>query len=93
MTTVQMVQRLSSVSANQCQMHALVQIPPGANCSPSFFFTASDAGKAVYIHQQHSMGDAPYVVSRLGDNYICKPQVALRYTDLKCTLCISIMTL
>ena len=39
-----------------------------------FFFTASDAGKAVYIHQQHSMGDAPYVGSRLGDDYMYKPQ-------------------
>ena len=48
-TTVQMVQLLSSVSANQCQMCALVQIHPG----PIFvhvFFTASDAGKVVYIH-------------------------------------------
>ena len=35
-----------------------------------FFFTASDAGKAVYVHQQHSMGHAPYVGSRLGDDYI-----------------------
>ena len=62
-------------SANECQVRALVQILPGAN----FFFTASDAGKAVYIHQQHSMGDAPYVGSRLGDDYVYKPQVTLRY--------------
>ena len=44
-----------------------------------FFFTASDAGKAVYIHKQHSMGDAPYVGSRLGDDYKYKPQVTLKY--------------
>ena len=37
MTTVQVVQWLSSVSANQCQMRALVRIPPGANFFPSFF--------------------------------------------------------
>ena len=80
MTTVQMVQWLSSVSANQCQMCALVRIPPGANFfSIFFFFTASDARKAVYIHQQHSMGNAPYVGSRLGDDYVYKPQVTLRY--------------
>ena len=48
-TTVQMVQWLSSVSTNQCQMCALVQIPPGANFFPSFFSIASDAGKIVYI--------------------------------------------
>ena len=77
-TTVQVVQWLSSVSAHQCEMHVLVQIPPGANFF-HLFFTASDAGKAVYIHQ-HSMGDAPYVGSRLGDDYIIyKPQVTLRY--------------
>ena len=80
-TTVQMVQWLNSVSAKECQMRALVRILPGANFFPSFFFTASDAEKAVYIHQQHSMGDAPYVGSRLGDDYIIyKPQVTLRYT-------------
>ena len=79
MTTVQMVQWLSSVSANQCQMRALVRIPPGANFFPSFFFTASDARKAVYIHKQHSMGNAPWVGSRLGDDYVYKPQVTLRY--------------
>ena len=79
MTTVQMVQWLSSVSANQCQMRALVRIPPGANFFSVFFFTASDAGKAVYIDQQHSMGNAPlYVGSRLGDDYVYKPQVTLR---------------
>ena len=76
MTTVQMVQWLSSVSANQCQMRALVRIPPGANFFSIFFFTASDVGKAVYVHQQHSMGDAPYVGSRLGDDYIIyKPPI------------------
>ena len=37
MTTIQMVQWLSSVSANKCQMCALVRIPPGANFFPSFF--------------------------------------------------------
>ena len=37
MTAVQMVQWLSSVPANQCQMRALVRIPPGANFFPSFF--------------------------------------------------------
>ena len=59
-------------------MRALVRILPGANFFPSFFFTASDAGN---IHQQHSMGDAPYVGSRLGDDYIIyKPQITLRYT-------------
>ena len=42
-TTVQMVQWLSSVSANQCQMHAPVQIPPGSN-----FFLG--LGLVVYIH-------------------------------------------
>ena len=62
-TSVQMVQWLSSVSANQCQMCALVRIQPGANFFPSSFFTASDAEKAVYIHQQLSMGDAPYRLS------------------------------
>ena len=65
-TAVQMVQWLSSVSANQCLMRALVQIPTLATFF-HLFFTASDAGKAVYIHQQHSMGDAPYVESRLED--------------------------
>ena len=40
--TIQMVQWLSSVSTNQCQMCALVH--------PIFFFTASDAWKVVYIH-------------------------------------------
>ena len=30
-TTVQMVQWLSSVSANQCRMRALIRILPGAN--------------------------------------------------------------
>ena len=78
MTTVQMVQWLSSVSANQYQMCALVRIPPGANFF-HLFSTASDARKAVDIHQQHSMGDAPYVGSRLGDDYVYKPQVTLRY--------------
>ena len=79
MTTVQMVQWLSSVSANQCQMRALVRIPPGANFFSIFFLTSSDAGKAVYIHQQHSMGSAPYVGSKLGDDCVYKPQVTLRY--------------
>ena len=44
-------------------MRALVRILPG----PIFFhlfFTASDAGKADYIHQ-HSMGDAPYIGSSI----------------------------
>ena len=48
-TTVQMVQWLSSVSANWYQMCALVRIPPGAYFFPTFFFTASDAGKVDYI--------------------------------------------
>ena len=76
MTTVQMVQWLSSVSANQCQMRALVRIPPWANFFHLFF---SDARKAVDIHQQNSMPNAPYVGSRLGDDYVYKPQVTLRY--------------
>ena len=79
-TTVQMVQWLSSVSANQCKMRALVRILPGANFFSIFFFTASDAGKAVYIHQQHSMGDAPYVGSRLGDVTYTSPK-SLSDTD------------
>ena len=37
MTTVQMVQWLSSVSAKECQMRALVRILPGANFFSSFF--------------------------------------------------------
>ena len=93
--TVQMVQWLSSVSANQVS-NACTGSNPTCGQFFSIFFSlpvtasASDAGKAVYIHQQPSMGDTPYVGSRLGDDYIYKPQVDL--SDIY-TLHISIMTL
>ena len=85
MTTVQMVQWLSSVSANQCQMRALIRIPPGANFFPSFFSLPVMLGRqSTHTNNIPCMGDAPYVGSRLGDDYIYEPQVTLKYTDLRC---------
>ena len=70
-------------------MCALVQIPPGANFLPFFFSLPVMLGRqSTYIHQQHSMGDAAYVGSRLQDLYIQAPSHSQMYA-----LRISIMTL
>ena len=92
MTTVQMVQWLSSVSANQCQMCALVRIPPGANFFPPFFSLPVMLGR-----QSTYTNDIPWVMLLtldldLGMITYTSPK-SLSNTQISDVTCISIMTL
>ena len=78
-TTIQMVPMVK-LSVYQPVSNACTGSNPTRGQFFSIFLTASDARKAVYIHQQHSMGDTPYIGTGLEDDYIHKPQVIVRYT-------------
>ena len=93
MTTVQVVQWLSSVSANQCQMRALVQIPPGAN-----FFPSSFSLPVMLERQSTYTNNIPWVMLLTLDidwgmiTYTSPKSLSnTQISDV--TLCISIMTL